>query len=172
MFTLIVQRMPMSAHSGSGISIRGTAYTKLQFYPPGWAKRFNGQGCDARDWCAALTIDSPSEDPPIRTPIGSPDPLQFNPATSGRRTSFPAVLPDLALPGRGAGRACGGSRGRAWAAAGGAGLAGSTDVPGTRCRPRGTAAGKVKIRSRGGLSARRCYRAGGGCWPVGRSPPV
>jgi hypothetical protein len=41
----------------------GTAFTELQFYPPGWVKQFNSQSCDPRDWCAALTIDSLSEDP-------------------------------------------------------------------------------------------------------------
>ena len=41
----------------------GTAFMELQFYPPGWVKQFNSQSCDARDWCAALNIDSLSEDP-------------------------------------------------------------------------------------------------------------
>src|SRR5690242_19449901 len=41
----------------------GTAFTELQFYPPGRVKKFAGTSCDARDWCAALTIDSLSEDP-------------------------------------------------------------------------------------------------------------
>jgi hypothetical protein len=41
----------------------GTAFMELQFYPPGFIKQFNGSSCDARDWCAAMTIDSLSEDP-------------------------------------------------------------------------------------------------------------
>jgi hypothetical protein len=41
----------------------GTAFTELQFYPPGWVSQFNSQSCDARDWCAALNIDSLSENP-------------------------------------------------------------------------------------------------------------
>jgi hypothetical protein len=41
----------------------GTAFTELQFYPPGWVKQFDSSSCDARDWCAALTIDSLSQDP-------------------------------------------------------------------------------------------------------------
>ncbi len=92
----------------------GTAFTELQFYPPGWVKQFNSQSCDAHDWCAALNIDSLSEDPVNGTvlnstcqneilggteyvnfafltksgkPIGAPNPLQFNPATSGNPTN-------------------------------------------------------------------------------------
>jgi hypothetical protein len=134
----------MSAHSGSGISIRRTAFTELPLYPPGWAKQFNGQSCDTRDWCAALTIDSLSEDPvnsttlnptcqgqilggiehvnfaflpQSGTPIGPPNPLQFNPATSGAG-QLPGGLAKLGIArGRDRGRACGGSRGRARAAA-------------------------------------------------------
>jgi hypothetical protein len=96
----------------------GTAFMELQFYPPGWVKQFNSQSCDKRDWCAALTIDSLSEDPIAGTtinptcqgqilggteyvnfafltrsgtPIGPPNPLEFNPATSGNPTK-PDVL--------------------------------------------------------------------------------
>jgi hypothetical protein len=87
----------------------GTAFMELQFYPPGWVSgAFHS--CDARDWCAAITIDSLSRDPvhgrdlnstcqnqilggleyvnfafltKSGTPVGPPDPLDFNPATSG-----------------------------------------------------------------------------------------
>jgi hypothetical protein len=96
----------------------GTAFMELQFYPPGWVKQFNSQSCDARDWCAALNIDSLSENPVTGTtlnptcqsqvlggteyvnfafltrsgtPIGPPNPLQFNPLTSGNPTR-PNVL--------------------------------------------------------------------------------
>jgi hypothetical protein len=96
----------------------GTAFMELQFYPPGWVKQFASQSCDPRDWCAALTIDSLSEDPVNgldlnRTcqgeilggieyvnfaflthsgkPIGAPNPLQFNPAVGGNPTR-PNVL--------------------------------------------------------------------------------
>ena len=41
----------------------GTAFMELQFYPPGWVQRPAGISCDARKWCAALTIDSLSKDP-------------------------------------------------------------------------------------------------------------
>ncbi len=37
----------------------GTAFMEMQFYPPGWAPF----SCDAKHWCAALTIDSFSFDP-------------------------------------------------------------------------------------------------------------
>jgi hypothetical protein len=37
---------------------------ELQFYPPGWTPRpVFGFACDARKWCAALTIDSLSVNP-------------------------------------------------------------------------------------------------------------
>jgi hypothetical protein len=96
----------------------GTAFMELQFYPPGWVKQFASQSCDARNWCAALTIDSLSEDPVnglnlnrscqssilggieyvnfaflthSGKPIAAPNPLQFNPATGGNPTN-PDVL--------------------------------------------------------------------------------
>ena len=96
----------------------GTAFMELQFYPPGWVKQFAGASCDPKAWCAAMTIDSLSEDPihgtmlntacqnqilggteyvnfafitRSGTPIGPPNPLQFDPATSGNPTR-PDVL--------------------------------------------------------------------------------
>ena len=102
---------PLAQHAG-------TAFMELQFYPPGWVKQFNAQSCDPKAWCAAMTIDSLSEDPihgttlnPTCTgqilggteyvnfafitrsgsPIGPPNPLQFDPATSGNPTR-PDVL--------------------------------------------------------------------------------
>jgi hypothetical protein len=83
---------------------------ELQFYPPGWIPQFAGSSCDATRWCAALNIDSLSEDPINGTtlnstcqsqllggieyinfafltldgkPLGPPNPIQFNAATSG-----------------------------------------------------------------------------------------
>jgi hypothetical protein len=46
----------------------GTAFMEMQFYPPGWvawpaARVVGGTSCDARQWCAALNIDSLSRDP-------------------------------------------------------------------------------------------------------------
>ena len=43
----------------------GTAFMEMQFYPPGWAP-FNfpgGISCSATQWCAALNIDSLSNNP-------------------------------------------------------------------------------------------------------------
>jgi hypothetical protein len=36
----------------------GTAYMELQFYPPGYVEQFEGFGCTAHQYCAAMTIDS------------------------------------------------------------------------------------------------------------------
>ena len=47
----------------------GTAFLEMQFYPPGWipwptwAVAVGASGCDPTKWCAALNIDSLSEDP-------------------------------------------------------------------------------------------------------------
>jgi hypothetical protein len=88
----------------------GTAFMELQFYPPGWVPQFANSSCDATKWCAALTIDSLSEDPIRGTtlntgcqakilggieyvnfayltrsgvPQGPPNPLHFDPVRSG-----------------------------------------------------------------------------------------
>ena len=36
----------------------GTAFMEMQFYPPGWVAWPNGVSCSAKQWCAALNIDS------------------------------------------------------------------------------------------------------------------
>jgi hypothetical protein len=36
----------------------GTAFMEMQFYPPGWAMWPAGNSCSAKQWCAALNIDS------------------------------------------------------------------------------------------------------------------
>jgi hypothetical protein len=41
----------------------GTAFMEMQFYPPGWVTWPAGNSCDPTKWCAALNIDSLSEDP-------------------------------------------------------------------------------------------------------------
>ncbi|HEX9074341.1 MAG TPA: hypothetical protein VF932_01115 [Anaerolineae bacterium] len=41
----------------------GTAFMEMQFYPPGWAPWPAGNSCDAFKWCAALNIDSLSQNP-------------------------------------------------------------------------------------------------------------
>ena len=88
----------------------GVAFMELQFYPPGWVPQFAGSSCDASKWCVALNIDSLSENPINGTvlnsacqsqvlggteyinfafltldgkPLGPPNPLQFDPSTSG-----------------------------------------------------------------------------------------
>ena len=40
----------------------GTAFLEMQFYPPGWVPWPAGVSCDPTKWCAALNIDSLSED--------------------------------------------------------------------------------------------------------------
>jgi len=40
----------------------GTAFMEMQFYPPGWVSWPAGVSCDATQWCAALNIDSLSQD--------------------------------------------------------------------------------------------------------------
>ncbi len=39
----------------------GTAFMEMQFYPPGWVPWVFGNSCDPTRWCAALTIDSFSQ---------------------------------------------------------------------------------------------------------------
>ncbi|HEY2576122.1 MAG TPA: hypothetical protein VGI74_07415 [Streptosporangiaceae bacterium] len=39
----------------------GQAFTEMQFYPPGWAAWPDGNSCTARQWCAALNIDTFSQ---------------------------------------------------------------------------------------------------------------
>lgn len=44
----------------------GTAFMEMQFYPPGWVPNgigFSGTSCDPTRWCAALNIDSLSDNP-------------------------------------------------------------------------------------------------------------
>jgi hypothetical protein len=41
----------------------GEAFTEMQFYPPGWVPWPAGISCSATQWCAALNIDSLSENP-------------------------------------------------------------------------------------------------------------
>jgi hypothetical protein len=133
----------------------GTAFTELRFYPPAWVKQFHGRGCAARDWCAALTIGSLSEDPvtgitlnpacqgEIRggiecvsfvfltrsgTPSGPPNPLQFSSATpGGGRLAGLGIAGGAVYDALAAAAAAG--TGCRWAR----GTGGSTEVPGARC---------------------------------------
>jgi hypothetical protein len=92
----------------------GGAFEELQFYPPGFVRQFAGFSCDPTKWCVALNIDSLSENPINGTtlnttcqhqllggieyinfayltldgkPLGPPNPLQFDPSTSGDPTT-------------------------------------------------------------------------------------
>jgi hypothetical protein len=85
----------------------GTAFMEMQFYPPGWSNAEQNV-CDATRWCAAMTIDSLSQNSNTGrslnsscsnrlvggteyinfayitkdgTPLGPPDPLNANGAT-------------------------------------------------------------------------------------------
>jgi hypothetical protein len=49
----------------------GTAFMEMQFYPPGWVSWPAGDSCDATKWCAALNIDSLSQDPVNGTSLNS-----------------------------------------------------------------------------------------------------
>ncbi|HEV7206947.1 MAG TPA: hypothetical protein VGN18_20265 [Jatrophihabitans sp.] len=40
----------------------GNAYMELQFYGPGYVPQFEGFGCSAHSYCAAITIDSRTQD--------------------------------------------------------------------------------------------------------------
>lgn len=41
----------------------GTAFMEMQFYPPGWVQWPGSTSCDPTKWCAALNIDSLSDNP-------------------------------------------------------------------------------------------------------------
>ena len=51
----------------------GTAFMELQFYPPGWVSPpfAIGTSCDPTKWCAAMTIDSLSDNPVTGQPLNS-----------------------------------------------------------------------------------------------------
>ena len=177
----------------------GTAFTERRFHPPGWLKQFHGRLCDARDWCAALTVDSLSEDPVdgitlnpacrARSVAGSsasascysPDPAR----PSGRRTRCNLTWPRRAadqLPGRLAELGIAGDA--VYDALVAAGAAGHRLPLATRDR-RATQTYQAldadleilphrqdQDSQPGRVSPQRGYPAGGGCWPVGRSLPV
>jgi hypothetical protein len=102
-----------SGPAGNFSTAPGIAFQELQFYPPGWVPQFASQSCDPTRWCVAMTIDSLAEDPINGTtlntacqkqilggieyvnfafltldgkPLGPPNPLQFDAATSGNPT--------------------------------------------------------------------------------------
>ena len=97
----------------------GTAFMELQFYGPGYVPQFEGFGCTAHQYCAAMTIDSFVSDLNTGTQntadcdnyiLGGPEPVNWayitrsgksqapaNPLFTGTFTSpnFSAVNPDL-----------------------------------------------------------------------------
>ncbi len=97
----------------------GNAYMELQFYGPGYVPQFEGFGCTAHQYCAAMTIDSRTLDQNTgveNTPacsqyiLGGPEPVNWayitrsgqsqapaNPLFTGTVDSpnFSAVNPDL-----------------------------------------------------------------------------
>jgi hypothetical protein len=56
----------------------GNAFMELQFYPPGYVEQFEGFGCTAHQYCAAMTIDSLSLDQNHPSPL-NPDGTPINP---------------------------------------------------------------------------------------------
>jgi hypothetical protein len=96
----------------------GNAYMELQFYEPGYVPQFEGFGCTATQYCAAMTIDSRTVDQNTNVEntkacnayvLGGPEPINWayvttngvsqapaNPLFTGKFTSpnFAAVNPD------------------------------------------------------------------------------
>jgi hypothetical protein len=75
----------------------GQAYQEMQFYPPGWAPWPAGIGCTATQWCAALNIDTFSENQntgqfnntACLNSVG-PEPVNFAFLTKSGKSSAPA----------------------------------------------------------------------------------
>jgi hypothetical protein len=77
----------------------GQAYEEMQFYPPGWAPWPAGIGCTAKQWCAALNIDTFSENENSATntfnntaclnTVG-PEPVNFAFITKNGKATAPA----------------------------------------------------------------------------------
>ncbi|HZR39886.1 MAG TPA: hypothetical protein VFB12_07210 [Ktedonobacteraceae bacterium] len=75
----------------------GTAFSELQFYPPGWVRWPAGTSCDATRWCAALNIDSLSLNPVTGQPNNAAcintvgiEPVNFAFITKNGRVQAPA----------------------------------------------------------------------------------
>jgi hypothetical protein len=79
----------------------GNAYMELQFYEPGYVEQFEGFGCTAHQWCAAMTIDSRTLDQNHGTPgtvgtentaacndyvLGGPEPINWAYVTTSGQT--------------------------------------------------------------------------------------
>ena len=83
----------------------GNAYMELQFYPPGYVEQFEGFGCTATQYCAAMTIDSFNEDQNQGAPgsngtpntadcnnyvLGGPEPINWAYVTRNGHSQAPA----------------------------------------------------------------------------------
>ena len=88
----------------------GQAYEEMQFYPPGWVPWPAGIGCTAKQWCAALNIDTFStnentgqfNNTACLNTVG-PEPVNFAFITKNGKATSPAnpahpehFVPDLA----------------------------------------------------------------------------
>jgi hypothetical protein len=75
----------------------GQAYEEMQFYPPGWVPQPMGIGCTARQWCAALNIDTFSDNEntgalnntACLNTVG-PEPVNFAFVTKNGKSTAPA----------------------------------------------------------------------------------
>ena len=75
----------------------GQAYEEMQFYPPGWVPQPMGVGCTATQWCAALNIDTFSEnqntgqfDNTACLNTVGPEPVNFAFVTKSGKSTAPA----------------------------------------------------------------------------------
>jgi hypothetical protein len=79
----------------------GQAYEELQFYPPGWVAWPQGIGCNGTQWCAALNIDTFSEnqntgqfDNTACLNTVGPEPVNFAFLTKNGKSTAPANAGD------------------------------------------------------------------------------
>jgi hypothetical protein len=77
----------------------GNAYMELQFYGPGYVEQFEGFGCTAHQYCAAMTIDSRTLDQNTGTEntdacnhyiLGGPEPINWAYITTSGQSQAPA----------------------------------------------------------------------------------
>ena len=76
----------------------GNAFMELQFYGPGYVPQFEGFGCTAHQYCAAMTIDSRTLDQNsgVRTP-----PPAISTSSAARNRSLGLRHEERAVPGPG-----------------------------------------------------------------------
>ena len=77
----------------------GNAFMELQFYGPGYVPQFEGFGCTAHQYCAAMTIDSRTRDQNTGTEntaacnnfvLGGPEPINWAYVTRSGQSQAPA----------------------------------------------------------------------------------